>query len=199
MNETTDANFGVHVGEHGGPLSHPVNVLKLPSKGTVIKIRPDTETLAALAAYLGVLAVSHLSSALTVRKWHKDGVRVSGPIEAQLTQECVVTLQPVEEIINTEIDAVFVPEQSKLSRPVTRGEAGEMLIDPEGDDAPEVFAPPNLDIGAVATEFLALEMDPYPKAEGAEVGDGVPALTNSEDDDGRENPFAALAGLKDKL
>jgi hypothetical protein len=46
-----------------------------------------------------------------------------------------------------------------------------------------------VDLGAVATEFLLLGIDPYPRKEGAEF---EPRITG----DPAAHPFAALASLK---
>ncbi|WP_081773895.1 DUF177 domain-containing protein [Ahrensia sp. 13_GOM-1096m] len=182
------------------PISQKINVLKLPAKGLNVKIEPDADVLAALAKSMGVLSISSLSAKLNIKRWHKDGVRVSGPLKAQLYQECVITLEPVEETVNEEINAVFVPETSKLAKPAVTGEANELLIDAEGDDVPEVFQSPFLDVGDIAAEFFALEINPYPRIDGAEEEAQKFAEESASDKaDAKENPFAALAALKDKL
>jgi hypothetical protein len=49
-----------------------------------------------------------------------------------------------------------------------------------------------LDLGAIATEFLLLGMDPYPRKAGAEF---APVKA----DDASVKPFAALEALKKRL
>jgi uncharacterized metal-binding protein YceD (DUF177 family) len=186
--------------EAASPISQKINVLKLPAKGLNVKIEPDADALAALAEAMDVLSISAFSAKLNIKRWHKDGVRVSGPLSAVLHQQCVITLKPVEEVINEEINAVFVPETSKLAKPDVSGEANELLIDPEGDDVPEVFQSPFLDVGEITAEFFALEINPYPRIDGAEEeAKKFAEDSNPDGDDAKENPFAALAALKDKL
>ncbi len=58
-----------------------------------------------------------------------------------------------------------------------------------GDDQPEPLIGGMLDLGAIATEFLILGIDPYPRKAGVEF-----APPKVEDD--APHPFAALAALK---
>jgi hypothetical protein len=58
-------------------------------------------------------------------------------------------------------------------------------------EPPEPLENGIVDLGAVATEFLILGIDPYPRKPGAEF---TPAKTRQEG----EHPFAALAALKKK-
>lgn len=185
-------------------LSHPINVLTLSPKGLTVKINATPEQRSQLAPQIAIQSVEMLEAVLLVKKWHKDGVRVSGPLKAKVVQECVVTLEPVEEIIDSEINAVFIPSTSKLAKPATTGEAGEVLIDPEGDDLPELFEPPFLDIGDIVSEFLVLALDPYPKAPGTDDLKSQSGIKSEEEvanneDDSAVNPFAALAKIRDKL
>ena len=57
------------------------------------------------------------------------------------------------------------------------------------DDAPEPLVGGMIDLGEVATEFLSLGLDPYPRK--ADAAFATPA---AEDD--TPHPFAALAALK---
>ena len=181
-------------------LAHPVNVTRLPSKGLNIKLEPDQDVRTKLAAQCNVLSISEFSALLNVKPWHKDGVRVSGPLRATLVQSCIVTLEPVSDQIDTLIDAVFVPNTSKLAKPHIDAETRELIVEAEGDDVPELFELPNLDVGAVAVEFFALELNPYPKSPNAGETDATLAEQGENiEHDVKENPFAALAKIRDKL
>ena len=60
------------------------------------------------------------------------------------------------------------------------------------EEPPEPLVGGKLDLGAIATEFLLLGIDPYPRKAGAELG---PIRA----DDGSAQPFAALEALKKRL
>jgi hypothetical protein len=177
------------------PISRPVTVSVLPSNGFGLSIEANEKERAALAAAHDLLDVPAFEAGLLLTRWRKDGVRVRGKIAAKVVQNCVVTLDPVETEMNVAVDAVFLPEGSKLKRPVD--DEGALLIDPEGPDTPETFTGGIIDAGAVAEEFFELAIDPYPRISDAELP-GTDTSGESESD-GKEKPFAGLSILRDKL
>lgn len=176
------------------PITHEINVSTLPQKGRTIHIAADADQLQALAKAHDLLAVESFQAAIDVRRWRRDGVRLVGTIKAAVTQQCVVSLQPVPAMVETSIEATFVPDDSPLARR-KQSAAADIVIDPEGPDAPESFAPPMLDIGAAAEEFFDLALDPYPK--GPQAAETI-AEEGAEEADDKPNPFAALKALRTK-
>lgn len=174
------------------PISFPVDVARLPGKGMTVKIDADADQRAALAGIHGLAEIGRLSAELLVAPWKKDGVRVEGRLSARVVQSCVVTLEPVEEAMDEEISAVFLPEGSKLAVP-KRSTEGEMILDAEGEDAPETFSGGTVDVGQLVEEFFALALNPYPRRAGA-------SLEGAEGKDaGARGPlFEQLAALKKK-
>ena len=63
----------------------------------------------------------------------------------------------------------------------------------ESDEGPEIMQSGVVDLGAVATEFLILGIDPYPRKAGAVFA--APSASTREPAD---HPFAALAALKSR-
>lgn len=187
-------------GMPASPLSHKVNAERLTTTGKVIELRPDADTRAALADFNDIVAIEDMAAELTVKRWHRDGVRVTGHVVADLVQSCAVTLEPVSQHLETDIDALFVPEGSKLARQALEGTAGEIVIDPDGADMPEPFEPPWLDVGHVVQEFFALAIDPFPRAPGVS-DEPVRESTAGEDEPAEpgRRPFEDLAALRDKL
>ncbi|QKV18334.1 YceD family protein [Oricola thermophila] len=182
--------------ESDSPISRPVVVSVLPSGGFPVRIEATSEQRAALAEAHALVSVDEFTADLVVKRWRKDGVRIQGTASARIVQACIVSLDPVKSDINVEIDAVFVPEGSRLARPLD--DEGALIVDPEGPDLPETFEGGVIDVGAVAEEFFELEIDPYPRAPGVELEEFVGAA-DDEGEDRSENPFARLAGLRDKL
>jgi len=174
-------------GAADSPLSFDVDVRRLPSRGFPVAIAADDEARAALAAAHGLEAVDSFAAELLVERWGRDGVKVTGRIRAAIVQACVVTLEPVPATIDVPVEAVFLPETSKL----WTGAGGEILIDPDGPDAPESFAGDTVDVGVLAEEFFELAIDPYPRAPGA-------ALAEPAGGDAEEGAFSALSQLKGK-
>ena len=170
------------------PVSFPAHVARLPKNGMPVVIEATVEQRAALAAEHGLLDVRSFRADLMVRPWKAGGAEVTGAIEADIVQECVVTLDPIESSISAEVSGLFLPEDSKLGREGFHA-GGEILLDADGPDAPETFSGETIDVGALAEEFFELAIDPYPRKQGADI-------ETIEDEDRTDSPFARLAALK---
>ncbi|MGA7490050.1 MAG: DUF177 domain-containing protein, partial [Xanthobacteraceae bacterium] len=130
-------------------------------------------------------ALPRLEADFEVTPHGHGGLRVVGRVSATVGQTCVVTLEPVENEIDEAIDVVFVPA---AALPATAAEEGGELEVP-AEDAPEPLVGGRIDLGAIATEFLTLAIDPYPRKPGA-------TFEPPSADGDSAHPFAALAGLK---
>jgi len=73
-----------------------------------------------------------------------------------------------------------------------KDEDGSLIISLE-DDIPDTYQGDKVELGVLVLEHLALGLNPYPQAEGAVLEEGA------DDGELRQNPFAGLASLKDKL
>lgn len=154
------------------PLSLHVNVLRLPRKGVQLAIEADAAQRAALAAAHGLEAVDRFEAELLVTAWKRAGVKVAGRFSADVVQSCVVTLDPLPARVEEAVEAIFVPEGSRLSRPHD-APTGELLLDAEGPDLPEPFRGDSIDVGQLVEEHFALALDPYPRSPGASVESAV--------------------------
>jgi uncharacterized metal-binding protein YceD (DUF177 family) len=172
------------------PVSMKVDVSRLPARGITVELDADDAQRAALAEQHNLPALSAFGFTLRVAPWKRDGAQVSGRVVANITQTCVVTLEPVEARIDEAVSAVFVPETSRLAR--VEMEGGEILLDAEGDDAPETFSDNRIDVGALAEEFFALAIDPYPRRAGIEMPENA---GDKADDNAGVTPFAKLGSL----
>ncbi|WLR93867.1 YceD family protein [Shinella zoogloeoides] len=175
------------------PFSYPVKVGHISANPVEVTISADAEERAGLAELWSVLEVKALSATFQVLRWKRDGVRLKGRVTADIVQACVVTLDPVESHIDEPVEVIFVPEGSKLARLPAATEGGEMLLDPDGPDAPEIFTGDTIDAGVVAAEHAALAIDPYPrKPDTAFAGH----IESSEEDNRKPSPFAVLKDWK---
>lgn len=174
------------------PISFPVSVARLPKKGMQVTIEADADQRAALAAAHGLAGVDRLGAELEITAWKKGGVKVEGRLRARVVQTCIVTLEPVEETVEEDISSLFLPEGSRLAVP-KRSAEGEIILDAEGDDAPETFTGDTVDVGQLVEEFFALGLNPYPRRPGA-------ALTPEGGGGQAKGPLAEqLEALKKKL
>lgn len=173
-------------------FSRPVNVERLPDLGRHWTVEATAEEAAALAQRLNVDAVESLKGVLHVKPFAKgDMLKVTGTMTATVRQACVVTLQPLTSQLSEDIDRVF-----SFSAPKDLPLEVEWTV--EDEDLPDPVVDGAIDLGEIVAEQLALSIDPYPRAEG--VAFTVPETLGGVSANGpeTENPFAALAGLKNK-
>lgn len=175
------------------PFSYLVKVGHISANPVEVTLSANDKERAGLAELWSVLEVKALAATFTVQRWKRDGVRLKGRVTADIVQACVVTLDPVEAHIDEPVEAVFVPEGSKLARMPVSTETGEMLLDPNGPDAPEIFTGDTIDAGAVAAEYAALAIEPYPRKPDIAFSGHI---ESSDKDDKKPSPFAVLKDWK---
>ncbi|MGR3781425.1 MAG: YceD family protein [Albimonas sp.] len=169
-------------------FSRPVRVSELGSEGTTLTQKADSTERAALARRFGVAAVGRMSFEAKIRP-AGDGWRVEGTARARVTQPCVVTLEEIAQEIEEPFSRLYLPG-------VEPAGIGDIAPD-EDEDPPEPLGT-RLDPAEIATEAVALAIDPYPRAPGAEfAGVGQDA---AEDEAGeKKKPFSALAALRERM
>ncbi|WP_234871701.1 YceD family protein [Allitabrizicola rongguiensis] len=183
--------FGIIDVTGSSTLSHPYRVTALsPRRPTRFALRPSEAERQALAAEIGILAISELRFEGEIRADGRHDFLLEGGLEASVVQACVVTLAPVE---------------TRIAEPVRRRYLADFTL-PDGD---EIEIPQDdteeplgsvIDPGEVMIEALSLALPDYPRAEGAEAGEIVHAAPGIEPL--RETdlkPFAGLASLADRL
>ena len=174
------------------PISYPIVVSKLPKDGMQVRFAASAPERAALALHLAIPAVERLEADILVKSWRGEGVKLTGRLSADVVQSDVVTLEPLNQTVDEDIELVFLPEHSRLARTV-QPQDGELHLDPEGDDIPETYVGDRIEFGTVLAEALALGLDPYPRAEGASFDSFD---TDPEPEAGKVSPFATLRKLK---
>jgi len=167
------------------PWSVPVDVGDIPDTGLHVEIDAPEAVRVALRELASLRELPRLSAVLDLTR-QGEGVRVTGRVSARVGQTCVVTLDPVESDLEESIDLVFAPALTEPAK------AGTLDLGTQDDDSPEPLVGGKLDLGAIATEFLLLGIDPYPRKADAEF---APVKT----DDRSARPFAALEALKKRL
>ena len=175
------------------PWQVPVAIEDVAETGRHFELVADTDVRAAVARLAGLRDVPRLQANFDVTRHGADGLHVSGHVSATVGQTCVVTLEPLANEIEEDIDLLFAPPPPPLARKAGEDEAAEKRSErPERRwNEPEPLAGGVVDLGALATEFLILGLDPYPRKPGAVF---EPPQEVKPD----PGPFAALAGLKDR-
>ena len=144
-------------------FSRPVKVDALPRDGSMQTVEATPVERAAIAEQQDLVDVSRLRATFLLKRAGKD-VRVTGAVHAEVTQTCVVTLEPFPVALDEPIDVRFArPSEERSGR---RGQTETVALDAE--DPPDPIVDGKIDLGALAVEFLALALDPYPRKPGAE-------------------------------
>lgn len=170
------------------PWSAPVRLDDIGETGRHIALEASEATRAALAKPAGVDAVERLVATFDLARRGRDGLRVSGRVSATLHQTCVVTLEPIQNEIDEAIDVEFLPAREGMDADAWED---EVLLTQSAEER-EPLVDGTVDLGALATEFLILAVNPYPRKPGAAFQ--VPETAS----DPGAHPFAGLAALQKK-
>jgi len=170
-------------------LDASVRIDHLPHEGRTVDVVATPEQREAIAARLGISAVERLEARLEVTRF-RGGLRAYGPLEAVTVQPCVVTFAPVRQVIDEEVERIFLPA---AEQPKSATSHPEVFVDLEGDDMPDYFEGHEVDLSEAIIETVALALDPYPRAEGVTLD----AVEMPPDETEEESPFAGLKSLLD--
>jgi len=169
-----------------GPLSRVVRIDALPREGETVTIEASPAERQALAALNGLPAIASLTATLRVEPAGSGGARVTGAVHGELTQTCVVSLEPFEATVDEDIDVRFAPVDEEAA-----GAAREITLSLADEDDPDPVIDGRIDLGALVAEFFALGLDPYPRKPGVE-------FVAPPDEAPPASPFAALAARRGK-
>lgn len=178
-------------GDDSLPFSHAVAVDRIPARGSRLHVEPGAAERDAVARWLDLREITEMAADFQLSPMGKTGlIRVNGRLTARVVQSCGVTLAPVETVVDEEISLTFGPPGDE------DGEEGdEIEIDFHEADPPDPIIDGAIDLGAVMVEHLALGIDPFPRAAGAEF---EAPEDREEAPEPKANPFAVLASLKQK-
>lgn len=144
--------------------------------GMSFDVEAAPEELPAIAARLRIVALAGLGCAFKLRRVGETTIEAQGALQAQVTETCVVSLDPFGHAVREAFTLHFVPAGTEDDN-----------LDPEAiDEIP--YSGSAIDLGEAAVEQLALALDPYPRKPGA-------ALPRDHDTE-PSGPFAALRTLR---
>jgi hypothetical protein len=173
------------------PFSHPYNLARLGQAGDVVTLAPDAAVRAAIARWAGILSLEGLAAEVTLGKTAPTRFRLAFRLEADLTQACVVTLEPVPAHIAQEfIRDLHFSGPRRRPPPAESGESAVTLVGPDDEEGPEEIESLHYDLAGPVLEELVLALDPYPRRPGVEF------TAAEQAGEAPESPFAVLKRLK---
>src|ERR1700726_772393 len=177
------------------PWQVPVAIEDVAETGQHFELVADNDVRAAVARLVGLRDLPKLRATFDVTRHGADGLHVSGRMSATVGQNCVVTLEPLVNEVDEDIDLLFAPPTPTVARKAGEYKAGEDEAVEEASErpqrswnGPEPLIGGVVDLGALATEFLILGLDPYPRKPDA-------VFEAPQDVKPDPGPSAALAGL----
>lgn len=160
----------------------PVDLTRIGEVAVRLEIEANSVERAALAKRFGIPAIESLRATLALQRVRGGvAVKLSGVLSADVTQACVVTLEPVPQHVEEEFEILYsdsvTDEQSAI------GAVSDIAW-------PEPLPDGALDVGEAVAAQLSLALDPYPRAPGVAL---EPRWTGEGES---AKPFAALNKLR---
>lgn len=172
-----------------GEFSRMIEVDRASAGEASFAFEASDAELEALAARLRVPAVGRLACAGTIRRSVGGRFRLDGAFAALVTRECVVTLEPFE----AEVRDGFVVWLT--DNPADVIETDEVFVAPDEEEDIEAIHDGMVDVGEIATQYLALALDPHPRRPEASLDD-LEYAQPIDDESASTGPFAALDRLR---
>lgn len=130
---------GVKTGSSEMSRCYDLSTLKTKSSTTII---PSASELPLIAERVGAIAVTDFIADVVIVRTQND-FRLDGNISATVTQACVITNVPVDNVVRAQF-TVFVTQDGDNDVPFDQDE--------------------RLDVGELVLQYLCLEIDPYPRS-----------------------------------
>lgn len=174
-------------------FSRPISPSQLGEAGLTLELEADAAERGRLAARYGLVKLGALSAAARLQ-WVQGGklLKLTGRLHAEVVQTCVVTLEPVHNLIDEEFEVLYRPAGA---RPEAAGGAEDAEVEPLEADS--------LDVAEAVAVELSLALDPYPRKPGASLIIGPSAVANgpipepgADAEADANKPFEGLAALK---
>jgi len=170
------------------PLDWTHAVRDVPGEGLAIERIATPEEAQRLAEVLEIISVDKLIARYRLTPRSGGRLALTGTVDAQVTQECVVTLDPVASTLSLPLDVVFT------STPSRDDLTGESSLDDLDSPDEEPIENGVVDVGRIVLEEMTSGLDPYPRRPDASFD-----WTDARDEAAAEKPFAALARLRKPL
>ena len=169
------------------PLDWSYRVREIPEAGLRETRSATAAERASIAEALEIVSCEELTAKFDIRATGKGHYRLAGKVAAKLTQNCVVTLEPIPQTAEGAFDVEFWPAGSAP-------EHGEDEVEALSAAEIEPIEHGLIDAGRIVFETLSANVDPYPRKAGAELQ--AEAIDDPEASAG--GPFAALQKFKDR-
>lgn len=177
-------------------LSRPLDLRELPPQGLSISVEATPAERAALCRRFGLEDLPALAAQIRVERARRGdcarAIRVRASFSARVAQLCVVTLESFPVNVADEFEIYFVSTTELAADE-------DAVADIMSEDSLELLSEPEIDLGELVAQHLALALDPHPRRPGITAQIGGAAANNPDLAAPADNPFAILGQLKHKM
>jgi uncharacterized metal-binding protein YceD (DUF177 family) len=171
------------------PLTHSYNLARLGNAGDVVTFAADDAQREAIARWAGLLSLQRLDVQVTIKKLDSVRFGLDFKLGADVTQACVVTLEPVPAKLDHSFHRELHFAGTARHKPADES-APEVVLDSLEEEGPEEISSLHYDLAAPVLEEFVLSLEPYPRRPGVEFA------PPSDGFQPPESPFAVLKSLK---
>ena len=164
--------------------SRPIRIDTIGEGERNVAIEADADERRRLAGRFVLLAIDRLEAQFTLRR-EGGAIVAAGRVTADVTQACSITAEPLPAQVDEPVELRFVEAY-----------AGEEELELSADALDTLpIEGGAIDLGEAAAETMALALDPFPRAPGAEEALRAAGVVREDE----VQPFNAFAALKGKL
>ena len=162
-----------------------------------VDVSADAAERRALAARFELLELPALRGHARLER-RGDELVLRGWLEADIVQECVVTLEPAPARLRQPIERRYRLGGTSEAPPTRYEPYGRLVLDDDADEVEPVIGR-EIDVGEAFAEELGTALDPYPRAPGAALdADDLGPHVSVGSANRLDEPFAALRRLQEK-
>lgn len=189
------------------PLPEPewsvlVDAQTVTSNPQKLRIAATEAERKALAQRLDLAVISSLSADVTLHRERGNIIHVNGLMKANITQHCVMTMDPVQTQIEETFEGWYADQERIVMLAKARHDRLGRLVDSEvpildESEDPEPLVNGMIDIGELVVQNLSLALDQFPRRRGLEEQEPVEVVVGPQEGEAlRRNPFEALKHWK---
>ena len=174
--------------DHILEFSRPVTADKIGVDLMSLECEAKEDEFTSLAARFDLISLERMKFLLKFRRSQSTGIiEAAGRLAAVGFQRCVVTLEPVKFELHQPIAWSFRDK-------INLGQEADFEI--EKLEVAELIEDNQIDFGELAAQQLAILLDPYPRAPGAEIPVGGLWFGEIDRNIDDNKPFSVLGQLK---
>jgi len=174
---------------HSLPLTHSYNLARLGNAGDKVALAANQAERAAIARWAGIVSLESFEAQIGIAKLAPNRFGLSFLLTADVTQACVVTLEPVKSRLERRFERELQFHGPARHRQPAPDSGPEIVLDGE-EEGPEEIESLHYDLAGPVLEEFVLSLEPYPRCPGVEFS------LKTGGHDRSESPFAVLKGLK---